>query len=208
MKRRLNSFSATIDITHVRTLNLGGHPISLVYYVPGGAHNSISVPQLEDHGIMTQQKHRTFILQIGDKIIARFPRRGDLYVSAFRHSLCANSISTLEIDWHIMLGHPSDIYLSKYLLLNNVSAPSSLSFFLHCEICKMCKLKSKPHMHSLPASKFPFEKLHFDLLQITPASRSSLLYVLAIIDDFSHFNWVYILQLKIEAEAKLLSYLN
>ncbi|MBW0538403.1 hypothetical protein O181_078118 [Austropuccinia psidii MF-1] len=71
-----------------------------------------------------------------------------------------------------------------------------------------CKIKASPHNHPIPSTNLPFQKLHFDILEITPLAKSSIRYVLVIIDDFSRFNRVYLLNRKLQAELKVMSYVH
>ncbi|MBW0494954.1 hypothetical protein O181_034669 [Austropuccinia psidii MF-1] len=78
----------------------------------------------------------------------------------------------------------------------------------NCHICKSCKIKASPHNNPIPSANLPFQRLHFDILEITPLAKNSIQYVLVIIDDFSRFNTVYLLNQKLQAELKLMSYIH
>jgi transposase InsO family protein len=77
-----------------------------------------------------------------------------------------------------------------------------------CEVCRMAKLKRSPHSNPLPTSSSPFHTIHMDLLQITPVSRGSFKYVLVLIDDFSRFNRIYLLQKKDQSESRIMSFVK
>jgi transposase InsO family protein len=47
-----------------------------------------------------------------------------------------------------------------------------------------------------------------DVLQITPPSKTSLKYILVIIDDYFRFNRIYLMKAKSESESKILSFIN
>ncbi|MBW0469743.1 hypothetical protein O181_009458 [Austropuccinia psidii MF-1] len=125
-----------------------------------------------------------------------------------RNFSCTIKITLMATDWHIMLGHPSTQYLKKFLQLNKINQQPLFSTIKHFHVCKSCKLKAMPHNLPIPSAKLPFEKLHFDTLEIMPLAKHSTRYVLVIIDDFSHFNRVYLLSQKSQAKSKLLSFIN
>ncbi|MBW0557814.1 hypothetical protein O181_097529, partial [Austropuccinia psidii MF-1] len=118
------------------------------------------------------------------------------------------STTTTSRDWHVILGHPSNDYLKWFLHLNDLKQSIPLNVTSNCHICKSCKIKASPHNHPIPSADQPFKKLHFDLLEITPLAKNSIRYVLVIIDDFSLFNRVYLLNQKLQAELKLMSYIH
>ncbi|MBW0483798.1 hypothetical protein O181_023513 [Austropuccinia psidii MF-1] len=192
-------------------LNLRGYTLYPVYYTPQGRSNLISASQLEDHGLRSYQKNQTIIVKSGNQIVQTFPRKGNLYVSQFQpstNSIIEDSTTTTSRDWHIILGHPSNEYLKQFLHLNDLKQLIPLNVNSNCHICKSCKIKASPHNHPIPSADQPFKKLHFDILEITPLAKNSIQYVLVIIDDFSQFNRVYLLNQKSQAELKLMSYIH
>ena len=110
-------------------------------------------------------------------------------------------------DWHVILGHPSDQYLKKFFELKNIKV-SKIDFSERCEICKSCKIQRKSHSNSLPISTIPFERLHFDLLEIKPVSNQNFRYVLGIVDNCSRFNRIYCLNKKSDSQEKIIEFLN
>jgi transposase InsO family protein len=113
-----------------------------------------------------------------------------------------------NLDYHILLGHPSEKYLRQFFKLYNINPVQKNQLAKHCEICKQCKLKQSPHSNPLPTTDHPFKTLHIDFLQITPPSKSSMKYVLVFIDDYSFFNRIYLMQHKSNSDGKILSYVN
>ncbi|KNZ63664.1 putative retrotransposon protein, partial [Puccinia sorghi] len=113
-----------------------------------------------------------------------------------------------KIDYHILLGHPSDEYLKKFFQIHGITPLNPSQSARNCEICKKCKLKSSPHSNPLPTTDRPFKTLHMDVLQISPPSKSYMNYILVIINDYSRFNRIYMLKHKSKSESKILSYIN
>jgi hypothetical protein len=110
-------------------------------------------------------------------------------------------------DYHIALGHPSDEYLRQFLKLHKITPNNAGQLEKNCEICKSCKLKRLLHSNPLPTTNRPFKTLHIDFLQISPPSKNKFKYILVIIDDFSRFNCIYLMQHKNESKTKILSYI-
>jgi hypothetical protein len=50
----MNTFSSSVEATHVGTLKLGNYYINPVYLVPNGCANIISIIQLIDHGLNSE----------------------------------------------------------------------------------------------------------------------------------------------------------
>ncbi|PLW32187.1 hypothetical protein PCASD_21681 [Puccinia coronata f. sp. avenae] len=210
--KAVNTYSGSIRITHVGKFNLGGVLIYPVFYAPNGPRNLISMSQLEDHGLRSVVKNRLILIRLGEKVVYRFPQVGSLYQGAAPRPSINYAMNVSEpdpsLDYHILLGHPSDEYLQQFLKLYNITPVEKNQLAKHCEICKQCKLKRAPHSNPLPTTDPPSKTLHIDVLQITPPSKSSMKYVLVIIDDYSRFNRIYLMQRKSDSKGKILSYVN
>ncbi|EGG08438.1 uncharacterized protein MELLADRAFT_104811 [Melampsora larici-populina 98AG31] len=76
--KSLNTYGGAVSISHVGKLNFGGTIIHPVYYSESGPRNLISTTQLEDHGMNVIHSHRKVQIRLGEKIIFRFYREGDL----------------------------------------------------------------------------------------------------------------------------------
>ncbi|PLW28181.1 hypothetical protein PCANC_26987 [Puccinia coronata f. sp. avenae] len=211
--KAINTYSGSISITHVGKFNLGGTLIYPVYFAPKGPRNLISASQLEDHGLRVIFKNRLILIRLGQKVIYRFPQVGNLYQGLAPRTISANYVLNVsdpspDLDYHILLGHPSDECLRQFLRLNQIKALNPQQTARNCEVCIQCKLKRTPHINPLPTADRPFKTLHMDVLQISPPSKTSLKYVLVIIDDYSRFNQIYLMKNKSESESKILSFIN
>jgi hypothetical protein len=196
--KHMKTYSGAINITHTGTMKFGIYNIHPVYYAPAGKCNLISVSQLEDHGFRVYHKNKMFLVYMGARIVKRFPRVGDLYVSTISNPPVVNSLlamtkkDTLK-DWHIILGHPSDLYVNKFLDIFNIKKSIKTGLSINCEVCRMAKLKSSSHSNPLPSAKSPFSVIHMDVLQVTPVLRGSFRYILVLIDDYLRYNQIYLL---------------
>jgi hypothetical protein len=202
----MNTFSSSVEATHVGTLKISNYFISPVYLVPNGCANIISVTQLIDHGLKPHFKTDQFLIKGGEKIVASFSRIGKLFMAPISEYVCMVNMKIPEdFDWHYALGHASDKYVELFCKHNNVSAAASTQS-KNCQICMKAKIHRTPHVRKLPSSTSPFHRLHMDVLQISPPSKLGFRYVLVIVDDASRYNRIYLLRAKSESEDKLLSF--
>ncbi|MBW0498742.1 hypothetical protein O181_038457 [Austropuccinia psidii MF-1] len=79
---------------------------------------------------------------------------------------------------------------------------------LDTEYAIKCKLKRVLHKNPIPSGRRPFEKIHFDLLEIKPYAKNSAQYVLVITNDFSQFNRFILLLNKYQAKKNLISFIR
>jgi hypothetical protein len=187
--KHMKTYSGVIDITHIGSMSFGIYNIFLVYFAPAGKCNHISVSQLEDNGFRVYHKNKMFLVYMGTKMVKRFPRVGNLYVLTVSGEPVINLLFSMTEkdslkDCHIILGHPSDLYVNKFLQLCNIKNTENTGSLARCEVCRMAKLKRSSHSNPLPSAKSPFAMIHMDVLQVTPILRGSYKYILVLIDNF------------------------
>jgi hypothetical protein len=73
-------------------------------------------------------------------------------------------------DWNVILGHPSNICVKKFLQLFSISKLEKTGSSTNCEVCRMAKLKRSSHSNPFPSAKSAFAMIHMDVLQVTPVS--------------------------------------
>lgn len=161
---------------------------------------------------MILHQHCTVLVKLSGKIIFRFLHLGNLYVARPHSSRSLASYSVTlprhSVDWHLVLGHPSDEYLRRFLSLHSITNHNPEFSSANCKVCKTCKIKHRPHSNPLPASPAPFHRLHLDVLQITPPSKHGMRYLLVIIDDYSRFNCIHVMKSKSDSESRIVSYIQ
>jgi hypothetical protein len=91
IKKKMRTYSGSIEITHIGSMKFGKYFIYPVYLAPAGKCNLLSVSQLEDHGFRIFHKNKLITVCMGSLIIKKFPQSGDLYVSSSSHHFTANS---------------------------------------------------------------------------------------------------------------------
>ncbi|MBW0504302.1 hypothetical protein O181_044017 [Austropuccinia psidii MF-1] len=159
VKMSLRTFAGRTNVTHMGKIKLGNVTIYPVLFVPNGGTNLISVSQLEDHGIRLVHKNQKLLLKSNNSVVMEFPRNGKLYVNhaSLKQTPEVNHVKgDIDKDWHIVLGHPSDEYLKKFLKVMNIPFKEKIDFSSTCEVCKKCKLKRSSHKNPIPAAKHPF----------------------------------------------------
>jgi hypothetical protein len=119
----------------------------------------------------------------------------------------AFSISNVsENIWHYHLGHLS----SSRLNLIHASIPNiSINSKYICTICPLAKQKRLPFPISTSVSDLLFELLHCDLLgPFFVKSNNGSFYFLTIVDDHSHFTWVFLMKQKSQTRSLLQFFIN
>ena len=182
-------------------MRFGKCKIHPVFLAPSGKCNLILVSLLKDHGFQMFHKNKMIFVCMGSTVIEQFPQTGDLYVSSGSsfstvHTLFSINENNMHKDCHIILGHPSDVYVKKFLQLLNLPSNTKTGSSFNCEVCCLAKLKHTPQKNSLPLATLPFKKIHMDVLQITPHLCGSFQYILVLIDNYLWYNWIYLMQKK------------
>ena len=71
-------------------------------------------------------------------------------------------------DWHIIVGHLSNIYIKKFIEICDIKKPGKTISSGMCEVCRMAKWKRSSHSNPLTTAKSLFMMIHMDVLQVTP----------------------------------------
>jgi histone deacetylase 1/2 len=107
------------------------------------------------------------------------------------------ALATITADTdlrHRRLGHPGPASLqrlasSSLLPLNKVSPTPSL-----CHVCQLGRHVRLPFATSTTSTKRPFELIHCDMWALPVESVSGFKYFLVLLDDFTHFLWIFLLR--------------
>ncbi|MBW0531190.1 hypothetical protein O181_070905 [Austropuccinia psidii MF-1] len=198
--KKVNTYSKPGNITHQGALILQGVHLSPVYHSTKGKVNLLFVFQPVDHGLNPVLKGGSFLIMQGRRIIEKLNFSGNLF-SAKIHSQSVFSLSNSEKSkyWYTVLGHTSNKYTKRVLdsrkITESFSPSSELKVFLHA------KTKRLPHSQNLPSTHSPFVKTHMDIIEISLPSCQGYQYVLAMVDDFSCFNCIFMMTEKGKAEV-------
>ncbi|GJU23751.1 retrovirus-related pol polyprotein from transposon TNT 1-94 [Tanacetum coccineum] len=192
-------------------LQWGNILITRVYFVKGLGHNLFSVGQFCDSNLeITFRRNTCFIRNLKGVDLLKRNRTINLYTinlheMAFASPIClmARATSTKSWLWHQRLSHLNFDTIND--LAKNDLDTGLLKFKYHKEhLCPLCEQgKSKKASHPpkpVPNSKQRLHLLHMDLCgPIRIESINGKRYVLVIVDDYSHYTWVYFLKSKDEA---------
>lgn len=118
------------------------------------------------------------------------------------------SIKTVYTDpWHFRLGHLPSSRI-KMLAINNpaISCDSSDSL---CSICPLARQKRLAFPVSMSHSLAMFDLIHCDIWgPLSTQSINGCSYFLTIVDDYSSFTWIHLLQSKSQAASFIQNFFN
>uniref|UniRef100_A0A251T5P9 non-specific serine/threonine protein kinase n=1 Tax=Helianthus annuus TaxID=4232 RepID=A0A251T5P9_HELAN len=128
--------------------------------------------------------------------LSRHNSEGDLYTfTAPEPSSCLVAASYLP--WHDRLGHPGAQVLDTLIRFFNFPCnKNKVSAF--CDSCHVSNSKRLPFYASTSTTFAPFDIIHCDLWTSPIPSKQGYKYCMVLIDNFTHFVWVYPLKFKSE----------
>ncbi|GAB2285419.1 hypothetical protein Dimus_039704 [Dionaea muscipula] len=200
----------SLPITHIGSISslIASHPLKTtnVLLVPHITKNLLSISKLtrknncsvtfSSSGFTIQDLTARTVVEVGrcEKGLYILDRGHHGLLSRLsKTNVCASSVL-----WHARLGHPSPRIVSS--LQNN----GVLSFsdngkpvVQSCFGCQLGKSHRLPFQHSSERCTSLFDRIHCDLWGPSPIiSPSGYRYYCVLIDDFSRFNWIFLLKQK------------
>jgi hypothetical protein len=194
-----NGSSIPVSCTGSSTIATSSHPLHLhdLLVAPKLIENLLSIHQLtRDNLISVEFDPRGFsIKDLHTKVeILRCNSDGDLYPLA---ALVARTLlATAASRWHQRLGHPGNKALSQVLSSFDFTCNKDSSS--PCNACRLGKHTRLPFSSSNTVISAPFQLLHCDVWTSLVPNVSGFQFYLAILDDYTHFVWVYPLRQKSE----------
>ncbi|KAK4352811.1 hypothetical protein RND71_028329 [Anisodus tanguticus] len=135
---------------------------------------------------------------------------GDLYpftsTSATRSCSPVTLAAVSSSTWHNRLGHPG-VPIFNFLRGNNFIACNG-KLAQNCVSCSLGKHIRLPFKSSTSVTFAPFDIIHADLWTSPIPSSLGHKYYLVLLDDFSHYVWLYPLKFKSEVFVKFLEFRN
>ena len=179
-----------------------GCALNRVLYVPELAYNLVSVSRAAESGktVHFDDSGCEFRDQHGE-VIALGARQGSLYYLKFARKSQANLAQSENKErlWHRRFGHLNEQSMQKLVrrkLVNHLDYDTSGKIGV-CEACiggKQCKNSFKP---SETATSMPLELVHSDVCgKMGQKSIGGAEYFLTLLDDKTHYAWVYPLKTK------------
>ncbi|MBW0508321.1 hypothetical protein O181_048036 [Austropuccinia psidii MF-1] len=82
-----------------------------------------------------------FLIKYDNQIVDTFHQQGNLFASRLpMTSNSVDSLPTFNLDWHLVLGHPSDSYIRFFLKERKIKGKFTLS--ADFPVCQQLKLKT------------------------------------------------------------------
>lgn len=160
-------------------------------------------------------KNKVTVTKDNNKVFEGEKQENGLYVVKFEKKIEESLIAETTqkaVEWHRKLGHLSIknikklIDMSTGINLNKVDLDQLNSI---CDVCMQAKQTRLPFGNNRYRATRPLEILHTDICgPIDPMTWDEKKYVLTILDDYSHYCVVYLLQNKNETEQYLKEYVE
>lgn len=114
-------------------------------------------------------------------------------------------LSTSSSIWHQRLAHPNNQTLNS-LFSSSLLACNKHDMHTLCNACQLGKQNKLSFSHFDSIVTAPFDIIHSDLWTSPVQSLSGIKYYVILLDQFSHFLWVYPLRHKSEVFSKFLHF--
>nr|GEX89751.1 retrotransposon protein, putative, Ty1-copia subclass [Tanacetum cinerariifolium] len=180
------------------------------HYVPSITRGVISVSCLYEYGFVNRFVDNTIQVSMNNMVyFSAIPRDGifeiDLSNSLINESsiyAVSNKRAKLDLDssllWHCRLGHISKKHIKK-LQHDGLLDSSDLRAFEKCVFCMSKKMARIPYTHQVERAKDLLGLIHTYVCgPFKIMSRQGANYFITFIDDFSHYDYVYLLKHKHE----------
>lgn len=120
---------------------------------------------------------------------------------------CANNVQLLSdssVLWHKRMGHALVEVLKRHAALSHLKYEDH-----ECIVCPLAKLTKLSFQPSISRSKDPFSLLHCDIWgpYRVPTYNNKRFFV-TIVDDYSGFTWLFLIQFKSEVIVVLRDFLT
>jgi hypothetical protein len=195
------------------------HSISKVLLVESLDYNLLSVSQLCEMGYnyLFTDKGVTVFRRSDGSFVFKGVLRGKLYLMDFipeevELDRCLIAKTNMGWLWHRRLAHVGMRNLHKLQKDDHILGLTNIIFEKDrsCGVCQARKqVGTHHHAKNIMTTIRPLEMLHMDLFgPIAYISIGGTKYGLVIVDDYSHFTWVFFLQDKSETQEVLKKFLR
>ncbi|GJT13589.1 retrovirus-related pol polyprotein from transposon TNT 1-94 [Tanacetum coccineum] len=198
----------------------GNLMICHVYYVESLEHNIFSVGQFCDGDLEVAFRSNTcYVQNLEGEDLLTGSRDSNLYtisisemVASFLVCLMSKATPTKSCLWHQRLSHlnfGTINHLTKHDLVYGLQKFKYDKDHL-CSTCEQGKSKKAILNHKLvPSTHFKLELIHMDLCgPMRVESINGKRYILVIVDDYSHYTWVYFLRKKDKAPEMIIKFIT
>ena len=185
--------------------------ISNVKFVPGINGNLISVAKLAEKGFKVLFYDNVCTISKNDLKIECYKGKNNLYPLNLKTNKkeCINLVTENINIWHKRLGHKNYYDLKRLSngLVDDIKIIDAAR--QECETCLKAKFSQLKFGKSTRISNEPLELIHTDICgPMSVETPSGKRYYLTMIDDFSRYCVVYLLNTKDQAKEKIIEYIE
>lgn len=190
-----------------------------VLYVPELSKNLLSVCAItENQGQVIFEKDKVYVVKQNEKVLEGQKSENGLYIVDFEHkneeSFLIETKEDKVINWHRKLGHMNIKNIKKMIDAEMVTGMElnkrdCESFEQPCDVCVRAKHTRFPFNTERTRATRPLEILHTDICgPIDPVTFDTKRYILTVIDDYTNFTMIYLLEYKSETAGYIKDYIN
>lgn len=179
-----------------------------VLYVPELSANLLSVNAItENEGEVKFSKDKVIISKNKITVCEGLKQQNGLYtldIKSERSSslLVENKNRLSAYNWHVRLGHPNVGYMKKLLkIADGIDlTEKECDDMKICEVCIKAKQNRQPFLTERTRAERPNQIIHIDICgPIDPITWDGKKYILTLMDDYTHYTVVQLLEIKNEA---------
>lgn len=197
--------STSLEAKGVGTIKLIECSLKKVLYVPDLSKNLLSVSAItENGGEVKFRRNKVVILKNNKKILEGVKNDQGLYNVYFENNIDKyKTFLTQKIEavkWHQRLGHLGYNNMKRLLSITkgmNITNKEIEKLDKVCEICLRARQLRFPFKTERSRASRPLEIIHTDVLgPIDPMTWNGKRYVVTMLDDYTHFLMVYVIEHK------------
>jgi len=137
-------------------------------------------------------------------VLLRCNSNGDLYtIPHHMPPRCHVAIVSPEL-WHSRLGHPAPAVVNTLTKLSAIQCNKAARHI--CHACQLGKHARLPFASSVSSTSAPFELVHCDVWTSPVLSISGYKFYLVIVDDYTHYCWIFPLRHKSEVHEHIVQF--
>lgn len=186
-----------------------------VLFVPQLSKNILSVRSITDNGGEVNFTRDEVRVVKEDKVVLRGSKTSNgLYSISLGTDLSHEALVTDSVEeedlWHRRLGHLSRDYLKNTAgMVQGVKIIGEKNHGTQCEVCIQAKQTRTPFNKNRTQALRTLEVIHSDIVgPVTPASWNNKKYILTLIDGYTHFAEIRLLEHKNEAAEAVIQYIK
>lgn len=192
-------------------VNTNNCMLTNVLYVPELTKNLLSVNAITKNGGIVEFRKETVSIAKGQTVLHGHKNENGLFEVNLENSSQQTAFTTFNkehaVEWHRKMGHPSNSSLIKLIGMAdgiNITEEDISELQTKCETCIISKQTRLPFLTERTKAIRPLEIIHVDVcgpLEVLTWDKKK--YFLTVLDDFTHFTQVYLLQTKSDVEEIL-----